>query len=280
MSIMCGSLHHTRNLPSPTRSAETWDTTGRNCHNLRGMQDLLVSVVAVIGAAALGLWLQNLGFSNAAWLFVALLCGVIIAINAVGISNLRAFATDAPIRASVLGFVVIGVLGIVGWRVYTEKTSPVDASSVRTSAQESEPQLIHALAFHMLRAPNVRADGAPIQLDFILRNATRPPDEIHNIFGELWLDSEFVVSFTEQPSRGTPGSGRLEWDIRIPVFPKEGVFKATSIRLRVPPQGKETLVGAQFVSKQTDRQEYMWSIVNDGTAINVSTRKDANKSTQ
>jgi hypothetical protein len=24
-----GSLHHTRNPPSPTRSAETWDTTGR-----------------------------------------------------------------------------------------------------------------------------------------------------------------------------------------------------------------------------------------------------------
>jgi hypothetical protein len=47
------------------------------------------------------------------------------------------------------------------------------------------------------------------------------------------------------------------------VFPKQGSFLPTKIALKMPQVGDEVLVGAQFTSTETEKQEYLWKIVNE-----------------
>lgn len=107
----------------------------------------------------------------------------------------------------------------------------------------------------------IGTDG--FEVNFFLRNITSPPEELHNVFGNLWLSGEYFVASTIQSNRGKSGSPRVEWDIQIPVLPKESVLSSATAVLKMPPPGAEILIGAQFVSKETDRQEYLWKIIND-----------------
>ena len=133
----------------------------------------------------------------------------------------------------------------------------------------------HRLIFAMLRTSEPVPVGTTIQIDFSLVNSSQPPDEIHNIFGQLWIDAEFVTATSIRPTSGHIGSGRLQWDIQIPVFPKGSSFATSSIRLTVPPSGREISIGAQFVSKETEKQEYMWRMVNEAGASKFITVKNA-----
>jgi hypothetical protein len=131
----------------------------------------------------------------------------------------------------------------------------------------------HRLTFAMLREPSVSGDV--FQVGFMLTNSSHPPDEINNVFGTLWVDAEFVTAVTIPPARGVVGTGRLEWDVRTEVLPKGSVFALTEIRFRAPPAGREFLIGAQFVSKQTDKKEYLWRVVSDGKVPRFVTEKNA-----
>ena len=93
------------------------------------------------------------------------------------------------------------------------------------------------------------------------------------MFGNLWLDGKYLLASTISPARGRAGVGRVEWDIQVPVFPKEGSFLPPKIVVRMPSPKEEVLVGAQFVSKETQRQEYLWRIVNlDGVSKTVTVK--------
>ncbi len=105
--------------------------------------------------------------------------------------------------------------------------------------------------------------GDSFEIDFRLLNVSDPPEEVHNVFGNLWLAGEYFVASTIQPARGERGSKRIEWDIQIPVFPKESSFLPAKSVLKIPLPNEEILVGAQFVSKETEKQEYLWKIINN-----------------
>jgi hypothetical protein len=105
--------------------------------------------------------------------------------------------------------------------------------------------------------------GEAFEVEFRLLNATSPPREIPNVFGQLWIDGKYLLKSTIPTTRSAAEAARVEWDIQIPVFPKEGVSIPTKLALRMPRPGDEILVGAQFVSKETERQEYFWGIVNE-----------------
>jgi hypothetical protein len=128
------------------------------------------------------------------------------------------------------------------------------------------PLTVHELRFSLLQDRQVRpllTGGEAFEVEFRLINATSPPEEVNNLFGQLWVDGTAFVTSTIPPARGQSGAARVEWDLQIPVFPKEGVFIPARIALRMPPPGGEVLVGAQFVSKETTRAEYLWKIVNE-----------------
>jgi hypothetical protein len=128
------------------------------------------------------------------------------------------------------------------------------------------PLVVHELRFSLLQDRQVRplrTGGDAFEVDFRLLNTTSPADEINNVFGQLWVDGAAFITSTLPPARGQSGTPRVEWDIQIPVFPKDGVFIPTRMALRLPPPGHEVLVGAQFVSKETQREEYLWKIINE-----------------
>ncbi|MCX6563427.1 MAG: hypothetical protein NTU60_07455 [Candidatus Aminicenantes bacterium] len=134
----------------------------------------------------------------------------------------------------------------------------------------------YELRFFLLQDRQVRSSQAgerAIEVDFRLTNSTSPPEEVHNVFGQLWIDGKHLLASTIPPARGHAGAGRVEWDIQIPVFPKEGVFIPPKILVGMPSPEGEILLGAQFVSKETQRQEHLWRIVNDGGAPKIVTVK-------
>lgn len=109
----------------------------------------------------------------------------------------------------------------------------------------------------------LRSGGDAFEIDFRLLNATSPPAEVHNLFGQLWVESTAFVSSTIPPARGANSVGPVEWDIRAPVLPKQTTFVPPKIVLRLPEPSGEVLVGAQLVSGETDKEEYLWRIVNE-----------------
>lgn len=134
------------------------------------------------------------------------------------------------------------------------------------------PAVVHALRFFLLSDRQIKkvAEGAEvIELDFRLMNSSVPPAELSNIFGHIWIDRASFVASSLPPARGLAGPGHVEWDIQIPVLPREGAFAPTRIAAQLPGPGKEIVVGGQFVSKETDRQEYMWHIKNEGGDLKI-----------
>ena len=122
------------------------------------------------------------------------------------------------------------------------------------------------LHFAMLSSNVIRElkeGGKSFEIDFSLINISDPPEEIHNIFGNLWVSGEYFVASTIQPARGHRGSSRVEWDLQIPVFPKESAFIPPKSVFKLPPPNAEILIGAQIVSKETEKQQYVWRIVNE-----------------
>lgn len=94
------------------------------------MQTLLVAAVGVVGVTALGFWLQNRGFPDHVWLFLWVTCGLIVALHAIGWSNLRAFGVSNPLSFYVGGFSTFGLVGILLIRVVLNSplsgVTPVD----------------------------------------------------------------------------------------------------------------------------------------------------------
>lgn len=128
------------------------------------------------------------------------------------------------------------------------------------------PLIVYRLHFSLLQNRQVRLwhDGTEsFQMDFMLVNLTKPSQEVHNIFGTLWIDGAHFIASSSPPSRGYMGAPRVEWDMLIPILPREAAFEPASSVVRMPRPGEEVLVGAQFVSKETEKQEYFWHMVND-----------------
>ncbi len=128
------------------------------------------------------------------------------------------------------------------------------------------PLVLHELHFVLLQDRQVQQleDGSKaIEIEFRLLNSTSPPAEIHNVFGQIWIDGTYFIGSTLPPARGRSGRPRVEWDIQMAVFPKESVFIPPKIAARMPAPGEELRVGAQFVSKETSKLEYFWKLVNE-----------------
>ena len=75
------------------------------------MRALLPGALAVVGSTALGFWLANRGFSDDAWLFVWVLCAVLITVNTIGARRLRALGSRDPMVSTILAFLIVGLLG-------------------------------------------------------------------------------------------------------------------------------------------------------------------------
>jgi hypothetical protein len=202
--------------------------------------------------------------------------------------------------------VVLSFFGAVGWLIkkwYTRNEATIDSRAYRWRRESPVLSLVvvlfvgavvgaaffaaiwfaviarqapsYRLTFHLLKDEKSIKIDEPLQIDFVLVNLTTPHDEVHNVVGQLWIDAEFVTSVTMPPSRGKVGAGRLEWDIRIPVFPQKATFAGPSMLVRMPPRNREILIGAQFVSKETEPTEYMWKIVNENGLPKFITVKNA-----
>jgi hypothetical protein len=224
---------------------------------------ILLAIVALVAPVTPGF--QNPWLVAAVWLGVAIYGFFLISSN---LAKLAAATAAQPKVATVIvgAYAFLAAAGLFHTFVAQKATSP-----------GKPPAIPYNLHFAMLMDPSPSPGDDPLQLDFRLSNFTTPPDEVHNIFGTLWIDGEFVIAASLLPVRGKAGAvGHLEWDIQVPVFPKGGTFVAPSIRLRRPPSGKEIVVGAQFVSKETDTQEYLWKIVNYGGQIRRATLKNGN----
>jgi hypothetical protein len=109
----------------------------------------------------------------------------------------------------------------------------------------------------------LREGGEAFEIEFILRNSTSPPKEVHNMFANLWMDGQHFIQSIPAPLRGD-GSARVQWDLNRPVFPKDSVIvDLPKISVRMPTPGDEVIVGAQIVADEIEKKEYLWKFVNE-----------------
>jgi hypothetical protein len=87
-------------------------------------QTLVVPAIAVVGSIALGFWFESLGFSEAAWLFVWVLCAVIIALHSVGNLRLHNLGKKHPMTSLFVTFLIGGTLFALGWRAFVQREVP------------------------------------------------------------------------------------------------------------------------------------------------------------
>jgi hypothetical protein len=123
-------------------------------------QGLVVPAIAVIGAAAMGIWLQGRGFTDGTWLFLWVTCGVFIALNFIGLARLTAWSIQSRPASFVAATVVVGVIGALGWNMYVERVvsratvlqpephpamppaSPIQPSPVVVPPVETQPDVL------------------------------------------------------------------------------------------------------------------------------------------
>jgi len=106
-------------------------------------------------------------------------------------------------------------------------------------------------------------DGSQsFQMTVALVNLTKPPQELRDIIGNLWTDGEHFIESSGPPNR--MGTERIEWDIKIPVFGPKMPRALVSFIATMPGFGDEVVVGAEFVSRETGKQEYLWHMIDEG----------------
>jgi hypothetical protein len=128
------------------------------------------------------------------------------------------------------------------------------------------PLTLYQVDLFLLQDRQVRklpSGGETFEIEFRLMNATRPSAEVHNLFGQLWVEGTAFVASSIPPARGANGSGHVEWDIQADVLPKQAAFVPPKIVLRMPDPSGEIMVGAQLVSTETEKEEYLWRVVNE-----------------
>ena len=92
----------------------------------------LIAAVGVLGAAAMGLWLTNAGFSQAVLLFIWVTCGVALAVYSIRTRAVKWSRKHRPMGL-IIAFIVSGSIGALGWNAY------VTSKAVkRTSDQETK----------------------------------------------------------------------------------------------------------------------------------------------
>jgi hypothetical protein len=102
------------------------------------MRAVVIGIVSVVGSIALGAWLEGLGFSNASWLFVWVLCGIMIALNSIGAKRLRAYGARSVMGSMLVVFIVCGALGVLGWRVYLGRPRAAATPAAKQLPKEAE----------------------------------------------------------------------------------------------------------------------------------------------
>lgn len=81
------------------------------------MQKVVVAGAAVIGGAALNLWLENAGFGQWALAFVWVTCAVVVVLNSIGWARLHSWSsrTEGSRRmAALIAFLVVGGMAALG----------------------------------------------------------------------------------------------------------------------------------------------------------------------
>jgi hypothetical protein len=188
----------------------------------------------------------------------------------------RRWRTERPIFSTVIVVLLCAVIIGTAWRAIALRTSS-QTVAVSTNTPTNDPSTFakYSLEFAMLQDGKIIKHHGSIDavtIEFRLVNTTFPQAEIHNVFGNIWIDSAFFLDSTLAPS--VAGTDRTEWDVQIPVLPRGGAFAQTSIRVRMPGPNERVIIGAQFVSKETNKRDYMWNLTNDnGRPTTVIVRK-------
>jgi hypothetical protein len=141
----------------------------------------------------------------------------------------------------------------------------LEMSDHLTMANPSNPPLVvYHLQLSLLQDRKVHEenDGSlSFQMNLLLVNLTQPSHELHDIIGNLWTDGEHFIMSSGTPNRA--GTERVEWNFEIPLLREQMNRALASFIVRMPGFGDEVLVGAEFVSKETKKQEYLWHLVNE-----------------
>jgi hypothetical protein len=106
-----------------------------------------------------------------------------------------------------------------------------------------------------------------VKVDLLLRNASEPQAELHNVTGQVWAKTDYLsatfkqhgVLYSERRERG-----QVEFDLRFPVLSKMSHSWLPSWIFRLPPPGGSAEFGAQIVSAETNYRQYRWRLVNRG----------------
>ena len=244
--------------------------------------DLLSIVAFVVGPVILGVALTQYGLPNGPfWGYLVWTGALFVTLVGALSSQLGRnyiirplFRTEHAWNRRRIGVSLFGTLVVWGLLagVFYRMQWPVGGVETKRSAPGTTKESASAfgLRFFLLRGGETSTSGE-IGVEFRLHNTTTPPAELHNVFGNLWIQDADVTGTTILPSRRQ--TGRVEWDIQIPVLPKEGWFLPAAVKMRMPLPGRPVRIGAQFVSSETERYEYLWEIENrDNVATTVTVR--------
>jgi hypothetical protein len=161
--------------------------------------------------------------------------------------------TSPSVLVAIVG-VVVSVLAAAGAMILNRPKS----------APHYELRLVALNGRELEQVPGMVGSG--VKVDFVLINGSKPEVEMHNVAGQLWTETSHLVAALgeSRPPQNRRSADRTEYDIDLPVFPKTASSRLPTFFYRLPEPNERILLGAQIVSTETDKQEYLWNVVNDG----------------
>jgi hypothetical protein len=104
-------------------------------------------------------------------------------------------------------------------------------------------------------------------ITFEITNLSQPGGELHNIAGEFWTRKSFVIKQSHAPAREI--AEFVYYDFNLPLVYKNSGALLFEWVLRSPDVGREIPLGFRIVASEVDWQIGSWSIVNDGSAVQL-----------
>jgi hypothetical protein len=161
--------------------------------------------------------------------------------------------TSPSVLVAIVG-VVVSVLIAAGAMILNHPKSP----------PRYELRLMALNGRELEQVPGVVGSG--VKVDFVLINGSDPQADMHNVAGQLWTETNHLVAAPgeRRAPQNRRSADRTEYDINFPVFPKTASSHLPTFFYRLPEANERIPLGTQVVSAETDKQEYLWNVVNDG----------------
>lgn len=119
--------------------------------------------------------------------------------------------------------------------------------------------------------PDIRQSGVKVNLLF--HNDSVPGLEIHNIMGEAWAQTTYLIGVFKQKDVlyfERRDRGRITFALKFPILHMMTPVWLPSWIFKLPPAGEAAVFGAQVVSTEVFYRQFIWTLKNENGRPKIS----------